>query len=311
MKKLLVCLGVAMLASTAAGCEIYFGHHHGHHGGGGDDGVTHYCEGTGDATTCYTCYEDDYGEQECFPDNFGCATDDQCARGCYCDEQQNTCVEAGTCQADADCGYGLECDCSGSCVPVNTGSRTCDPDSCQATGCPQGEVCTAEGTCVPDQPPPLTCDSDADCAAGCFCQDGQCVETSVCTQDSECPAGQTCDEGRMTCEPITGTCYSEPGANCPAAPTCAAGELAEVGADGCYTGLCLPEAQCPDDPPRPVCSDIHDWAQCLAQEAAGFCHPLLTGTNCHPQGNPNMSCAPGEPACVCETINFDSCVDAN
>lgn len=307
MNKLLLCLGVAVLA-TSAGCEIYFGDH-GHHGND-DDAVTHYCEGTGDATTCYTCYDTgDY--QECFPDSWGCSSDEQCARGCYCDESQSVCEEAGNCAADADCGYGLECDCSGSCVPVNTGTRTCEPDSCWNVGCPAGEVCTAEGTCVPQPPPPITCTSDADCAAGCYCDSGECVETSVCTQDSECPAGQTCDEPRMTCEPITGTCYSEPGLNCPAAPTCAAGELAEVGANGCYTGLCLPEASCPDDPPAPVCADIHDWAECLAQEAAGFCHPVLIGTNCHPAGNPNMSCAPGETNCVCETLNFNACVDAN
>ena len=308
MKKLLLCLALTALATVSAGCEIYFGEH-GHHGDDDDD-VTHYCEGTGDGTTCYTCYDND-GYQECFPDSWGCSSDEQCARGCYCAEGEGVCEEAGTCDVDADCGYGLECDCSGSCVPTGTESRTCDPNSCWSTGCPAGQACTAEGTCVPSTPPPLSCDDDSDCAAGCFCLGGACEETSVCTADAECPAGQTCDEPRMTCEPITGTCYSAPGPNCTAAPACAPGELAEVGANGCYTGLCLPEASCPDDPPRPECSDIHDWAECLAQEAAGFCHPLLLGTNCHVAGQPNTSCAPGQANCVCETINFSGCVDAN
>lgn len=303
MNKLLVCLGLTALVS-ATGCELYFGHH-----GHDHDGTTHYCEGTGEGTVCYTCYEDN-GYQECFPDNYGCTNDDACARGCYCDEQHGVCEEAGTCAVDADCGYGLECDCSGSCVPAGTESRSCDPGSCWNTGCPEGQVCTAEGACVPVTPP-LTCESDADCAAGCYCLNGTCEETSVCTQDSECPAGQTCDETRNTCEPITGTCYSEPGPNCPAAPACPSGELAEVGANGCYTGLCLPETACPDDPPRPECSAINDWAQCLAQEMAGFCHPVLIGTNCHPADNPNASCAPGQQNCVCETLNFSGCVDAN
>ena len=111
MKKLLLCLGLTALATTLGGCEIYFGQH-GHH----DGDATHYCEGTGDATVCYTCYED-HGYQDCIPDTYGCSNDDQCARGCYCDEASSTCQEAGTCAADADCGYGLECDCSGSCVP--------------------------------------------------------------------------------------------------------------------------------------------------------------------------------------------------
>ena len=45
-------------------------------------------------------------------------------------------------------------------------------------------------------------------------------------------------------------------------------------------------------------------------EAAGFCHPVLIGTNCHPAGNPNTACAPGEMNCVCDTLNFSGCVDA-
>ncbi len=306
MKKLLLCLCLGLLATASAGCELYFGEH----GDDGDDeGVTHYCEGSGDETTCYTCYEND-GYQECFPDSWGCATDDQCARGCYCDEGDGVCEEAGTCAEDLDCGYGLECDCSGSCVPTGTESRSCEPGSCWSTGCPAGQVCTAEGTCVPDGPPPMTCNTDQDCAVGCYCEDGVCEESAVCTTDSECPAGETCDETRMTCEPITGTCYGEVGANCPAAPTCPTGERAEVGANGCPTGLCLPEAVCPDEPPRPECSAINDWAQCLAQEMAGFCRPVLIGTDCHPAGNPNVACMPGEMNCVCNTLHFSGCVDA-
>ena len=303
MRKLLVCLGLVALATTT-GCEIYFGDH-GHDDD--DDVVSHYCEGTGDGTVCFTCYEYD-GYVECFPDTYGCSADDQCARGCYCEEGSGVCEEAGTCAADEDCGYGLECDCSGSCVPTGTETRDCQPGTCWNTGCPEGQVCTAEGTCVPETTMP-TCETDADCAVGCYCEDGVCEESAVCTQDSECPEGQTCDETRMTCEPITGTCYSEPGANCPAAPACAVGELPEVGADGCYTGLCLPEAVCPDEPPRPECEAINDWAECLVQEMAGFCVPVLIGTDCHPAGNPNASCAPGQPDCVCNTVHFSGCAD--
>jgi len=121
MTKLLACMGLAMgLAST--GCTLYFGEDH-----DDDVQVTTYCEGTGPATTCYTCYTQPDGYQECFPDSYGCTSDNTCAPGCYCDEGSGICEEAGYCGSDAECGYGMECDCSGSCVPANTATRTCEP----------------------------------------------------------------------------------------------------------------------------------------------------------------------------------------
>ena len=179
MTKLLACMGLAMgLAST--GCTLYFGEDH-----DDDVQVTTYCEGTGPATTCYTCYTQPDGYQECFPDSYGCTSDNTCAPGCYCDEGSGICEEAGYCGSDAECGYGMECDCSGSCVPANTATRTCEP-----TPPP------------PPPPPPLTCNTDVDCAAGCYCENGVCEESSVCTSDSQCPAGQICDEPRGTCIPL-------------------------------------------------------------------------------------------------------------
>jgi hypothetical protein len=152
---------------------------------------------------------------------------------------------------------------------------------------------------VPDGTP--NCSSDAECAAGCYCLNGNCEETSICTADNQCRAGETCDENRTTCEPITGTCYTPAVCNV-APPTCGAGELAEV-ANGCYTGLCLPEASCPDAPPAPTCEEINDWAQCIA--AAPECTAVVTGTNCH---NPDGSvCGPMDTGCVCDTYQFVDC----
>ncbi len=174
MNKLIACTGLVM-ALFVSGCTLYFGEDRDN-----EVQVSHYCDGVAEATTCYTCYTQPDGYQECFPDGYGCTTDSGCASGCYCEESSGSCIEAGYCASDAECGYGLECDCSGSCIPVNTGTRSCQPDSCWTTGCPTGYVCTAEGSCVPEQPlPPLSCNSDVDCAAGCYCVNGLCEESSV------------------------------------------------------------------------------------------------------------------------------------
>ena len=152
MKKLLVAIAV-LTAITVSGCTLYFGDSN-----GGDVVVTNYCEPSSNGTVCYTCYTYPDGWQECFPDNYGCNSDNDCATGCYCDESSGECEEAGWCSSDADCGGGLVCDCSGSCADPAFGARDCN--SCQVQGCPVGFVCAADGSCVPDPNQP-GCNSDA------------------------------------------------------------------------------------------------------------------------------------------------------
>jgi Cys-rich repeat protein len=228
MKKLLACLGLA-LALTSTGCTLYFGDDD------DDVRVSTYCEGSGANTRCYTCYTYPDGWQDCQPNDgggnggWGCATDESCAAGCYCEEPSGICVEAGTCRSDADCGAGLVCDeCRSSCETPDNTLSSCDPNSCWVTGCPVGFACASDGTCVPSQPPPPPCTSDAECAAGCYCDEttGTCAESSVCTADSQCPAGQTCDEERSTCVPT------------------------------------------PPPPPPPACEQIEDWSACIAAQPA-------------------------------------------
>ncbi|KAB2898210.1 MAG: hypothetical protein F9K40_11675 [Kofleriaceae bacterium] len=205
MKKLLVAIAV-LTAITVSGCTLYFGD-----SSDGDVVVTTYCEPSPNGTVCYTCYTYPDGWQECFPDNYGCNSDNECATGCYCNESTGVCEEAGWCSSDAECGGGLVCDCSGSCADPASGARDCN--SCQIQGCPVGFVCAADGSCVPDPNQP-GCTSDAECAAGCYCLNGYCEESSVCTNDSECPTGSYCDEGRTTCEPCVqngvDTCATPP-----------------------------------------------------------------------------------------------------
>lgn len=261
MNKLLACTGFAVALATA-GCTLYFGEEE-------DDGVqvSHYCDGTADATTCYTCYTEPNGYQECFPDGYGCSADSGCAAGCYCDESSGACVEAGYCASDAECGFGLTCDCSGSCVPDNTETRTCSPDSCWTSGCPEDSVCTAEGICVIDQPlPPTACESDGDCAAGCYCVDGLCEETSVCAGDGDCADGEVCDTDRSTCVP-------EPPPPPPPPPAC-----------GDYTtqAACEAQSQC-----RAVVGGTNchrpDGSTCQSGDTSCTCEPPFTFQGCVPR----------------------------
>lgn len=284
MKKLLACLGLAM-AATASGCTLYFG----------EDRSGYDCPpGT------YESY-DDWGNEICVAGGGGgfyCSTDDQCAAGCYCDEAAGTCQEAGFCSTDADCGSGMSCDCTNSCVPAGTETRSCG-NTCFETGCPVGTVCAADGTCVPDG---LTCEDDTQCAAGCYCLNGTCEESALCTADSDCAANEHCDVPRSTCVPGA----PDPGPACNGTitctlgpPTCAAGSVPLVD-DGCWTGTCVPLEVCGVSP---SCEVLNTEAQCLQRFECGA---VYTGQNCtNPDGT---SCTMGQSGCTCETFSFDHCV---
>ena len=287
MKKLLACLGLMMAVSLSAGCTLYFGE---------DDN-------SWDCPPGSFAGEDDWGNATCVAgggDGFNCASDNQCASGCYCDDAVGTCAEAGFCATDTDCGYGFECDCSSSCVPLGTETRTCG-SSCFETGCPFGTVCAADGSCVPEQPP--ACTDDTTCAAGCFCLDGRCEESSVCTSDADCPADQHCDTTRSTC--IPGAPIPDPVPSCAGeitcafgAPTCPAGQVPLI-LEGCWTGACAALESCTA---APTCAVINTETQCLGR---GDCGAIYSGQNCtNPSGE---ACTMGQSGCTCETFTFDRC----
>lgn len=287
MNKLLACLGL-ITALALSGCTLYFG----------DENSSNDCPaGT------YPGY-DDYGFETCVAGGGGgyyCTTDNQCASGCYCDETAGICNEAGYCAADSDCGIGYECDCSSSCVPAGTETRSCGT-SCWETGCPAGTVCGADGTCIPDG---LSCTDDTQCAAGCYCVNGTCEESSVCTSDTDCPADQHCDTTRSTCVPGAPPPVDHPSCageiTCSfGPPTCAPGSVPLI-QDGCWTGDCaVLDVGC-DLPPS--CEVINTETQCLAR---GDCGATYSGQNCT---NPSTgaSCTMGQSGCTCETFTFDHC----
>lgn len=317
-KSLVLCIAVLGLTALS-GCEVYFDDRN----DVDSDGGYTYCDDTG----CWYC--DDWG---CYPEDgdggWGyCATDYDCAAGCYC-ATDGTCVEAGFCSSDSDCMEGMVCDDRASCVPdgdrdgcetdadcpygsycdeasgVCVGSWTCTSDD----ECGPGYECDDRGTCVPSP-----CTSDEDCQVGCYCDEasGTCEETGTCTTDDDCLGDMVCDD-RNTCVPCgdagcppddPGLCYAEP-AGCGTEPTCPGGSFAGVNADdGCYSGLCIPEALCPDDPPF-ECVDATDEADCSSHAE---CEAVFIGLNCtDPMG---LSCTEGSSDCTCESFEYGFCRD--
>lgn len=207
-----------------------------------------------------------------------------------------------SCESDADCAAGCYCETSG--LSTDTGGAAsgvceeagfCDDDS----DCPDGFVCDDRSSCVPG----TTCESSADCPAGSLCNNGQCEASCVCESDADAQAAgyHHCDEARNTCETANpaGTCGGD--ATCGTRPACAAGSVALIGADGCYTGAC--ETITPGCDVAPTCGSLQHETDCLAR--TGECGALYTGINCKkPDGT---ACQSGDTGCTCESFRFAAC----
>jgi hypothetical protein len=196
--------------------------------------------------------------------------------------------------------------CDGSCSGLD--EATCmDTSGCRAayvSSCPEGTGCSETSVtyyaCWPTAPSgPIE-------GGGCAGLDAQsCSEHDDCAAVHSAPYpcdpvnGQTCptepignfQECRDEVPPeLAGYCYL--GVTCEAVtPSCPDGTL--PGSDGtCWTGYCIPVADCPDQPP--ACSAL-DEAGCIARDD---CTPIYQGDNC--------SCnAAG--ACTCQTWTFTEC----
>ncbi len=312
----LACLMLA-LALGASGCNLYFGPDH------GQDHWS-YCDQTG----CYDCVGN-----VCTPQGspgYTCASDNQCAAGCFCDLTQGdqnygTCIETGFCTDSSSCQTGYHCDGRGSCVPdtnpsgctssadcadgsyCDTFSGTCvRSTTCGGDGtCPTGYACDSRGTCVP-----VGCTDNTMCASGCYCDTtstdpnyGQCVETGYCTADSQCASGYYCDETRSTCLP--GTDPNQPSCGgtvtcSTAAPGCPADNVPTI-LDGCWTGDCVAISSCTADP---SCAVINTENSCLARTD---CKVEKTGHNCaHSDGS--ACTGANDPLCVCQSYSFADCI---
>ena len=307
---------IALCSMAATGCKLYLDDDD-------DDGGSYgYCDETG----CYTC--DDFG---CYPDGgpggtgWDCSNNYDCAAGCYCDPDTDTCQEGGFCERDEDCAEGFVCDNRSSCVPGNGGGEEectedsqceagsfCDESSgdCVPSGdctaddqCPDGQTCDEEReTCVP-----AACDENSDCPTGSYCDlsSGECVGSTVCGENGECPPDTTCDEETNTCvpnQPPPATCQGE--VTCDELPPeCAEGTNPGI-VDGCYTGECIADADCPDGAPI-FCEDHTDEATCEADER---CEVFLRGINCtDPTPDDGTVCSDPTDDCMCKDYRFDEC----
>jgi len=197
MKKLALAIGLALvLATTLAGCELYFGDKD-----GGDDAWS-YCQGNDCQWVSAECSGGGGG--------FSCETDRDCAAGCYCDET-GTCQEAGFCSADTDCPDGYHCDDRSSCVP-----DTCTDDGdclggqyCENGQCTTSCTCTNDmeaqeagydwcdetrGTCMPGTDPSGSCAGEITCATDApRCPEGQVPVILDGCYTGECRAITSCD----------------------------------------------------------------------------------------------------------------------
>lgn len=225
-QKLLSSAGLAIAVAAASmltGCQLYFGDHKDSGPSAGSD-IPPPAGGT-------------------TPPGFACATDVQCAAGCFCAD--GTCTEAGFCTADKDCGAGFTCDTArSSCKPIPS--------------------CTADAQCNP--------------GSACDAATGGCVVTCKCASDAEAvqQGAGWCDEARSTC--MAG---SDPAGACTSAvtcttgaPACAEGQVPLV-KDGCYTGTCRDIAVCEA---APVCSALQHQDDCESRPTE--CAAVFTGFNC-------------------------------
>jgi hypothetical protein len=155
----------------------------------------------------------------------------------------------------------------------------CGPEpttnGCEAVDCGPGSHC--EQQCYPcDLPTPNGMDCSDACSPTCVPDDPNTCDTVDCGPGStcvmSCESGMPTDGGAMVPGECYPTCVStgggDPGActgdvSCDALPpACPAGTLAGV-TDGCWSGYCIPEADCgPHDP------GTCDQATCLAPAPA-------------------------------------------
>jgi hypothetical protein len=220
-----------------------------------------------------------------------CLDDTACGPDAFCDH--SVCYPSPTCPSCPNCGACPDSNvCYGVCVPK-------DPRACDVIDCGPGYHCEEQcysndptmGGCAPVCVQDQTCAS-VDCAPGYTC-------AQVCTTDAN---------GQVTCGPTCvpdandlGQCYGTLVCAMPA-PACPQGTTPGI-KNGCYTGYCIPTAQCgPSNPGEcygAVTCNVQP-PQCPTGTVPGVLSGCYTGY-CIPQSQ----C----PLPACETLtNESACV---
>jgi hypothetical protein len=311
---------LAMLASLTTGCQIYLG----------DDDpqqctlpppepplllldpVTGECVPYGvgpicDPDTC-ECAEPVYDFPSWAPCNSACTGLDELTcmatpgcRATYRLEDYNGCVATdqtgpiqGTC-AGLDA---WECSRHDDCVAVHDGGFYIAEDPVAPQPPPLGWFISCDSE-------PTPCDSNTDCRAG-----ERCNAEEVCMLPPDCLADAACVPvcGGICVPDDRGSCFGEVVCLAPV-PACEPGSVPAV-SNGCYTGECIPLAECPSVPfeechGQPACDALPPT--CAEGEVpqirngcwTGACIPLQL---CEPQPSPGacfgqITCDAAPPVC--------------
>jgi hypothetical protein len=292
---------------------------------------------------CYATYDDSYAGDDanaafsgCWQtvpqpapgscdglDPYSCSTRDDCAIvyevTADLGKKFSACVDEHAspqyCLDDSACGSGAHCDTSTcysncpdgqACPSVCYGVCVSDTPTCAAVDCGPGYHCENECYGDPNDPTAPTMDS---CSATCIPDSNQC-DVIDCGPGYDCV--QTCDVAENDMQWCTSQCIpsnTDPGScigavTCDQAPPpCPLGTTAGV-TNGCYTGYCIPDADCGPNDPGECYGDVTcDQAapQCPAGTTAGIANGCYTGY-CIPDGD----CA----SAPCETLSTEGACTA-
>ncbi|MCP4446029.1 MAG: hypothetical protein GY811_11885 [Myxococcales bacterium] len=240
--------------------------------------------GPGQFRECWETDYDDYGVADCEGlDGYSCSTSDACVavHEFSCDDGTTDSEDSNGLSIPECAAYFLSCH-----NEAPQGEGCYGDDECgEAYSCNASEICLS---------PPGGGESGKDAPGVCY---GFCVP-DICPYINiyvDCPEGytKTCPpfgcEADCTCEPIDpGECNGD--VFCLSLPpTCDAGSTPGI-ADGCWTGACIPLAECPET----ACDDIGAESMCIARED---CSAYYVGENC--------SC--DASGCTCAESLFESC----
>ncbi len=199
--KNLFSLGLAfLLALVASGCQLYFGEER-------DSDGDAYCAADG------YYVRGEWVSAQCPGGGNACASNKDCAAGCYCDELKGTCDEGGFCSNAQDCPDGYTCDEErSSCVPGGGSCAAAIAPTCTngAPKCPQGSVPLVKDGCYFDQDDDgqFDCQAISECAAPPTCERFQhqadCAAGNGCDvisrgEDCTMPGGGSCQDGVPGC----------------------------------------------------------------------------------------------------------------
>lgn len=304
---------LALAAVPLGGCDLYFG--------GDDEPPCAYGGGGAVGPDIANGYRNPYSGQCEYPSNpYPC--DDSCGpcpadhgapvtpdwATCYshCEGlSEDQCVGESGCYA-AYLGEPSKYEFLGCFATAPSGPVQGSCDNLDAQACSRHDNCSALYSpmgsqhfidCMPETP--STC---GNCPTGYHCEQ-KCDANAMCEQvcvsnltcaSVDCAPGYTCAEvcanGKCgpTCVVNPGSCTGQVICAMPP-PACPTGTSPGIG-NGCWTGYCIPNSQCP----LPACSTLTSESSCVSRSD---CTPVYDGSDC--------TCYPSH--CECKVLTYERC----